>query len=192
MRRRANKNHNFDARVLTEIRGRYEIIREPLKTKDDCESVAEWRIAETIEVAENCTEDKSSQHEAVFQHQARPHPDSKTRPSVTEDEVSVGHVEELRRQMELPESCTVLSSAVTAAVAKILRRPTHQIGVLTEKAQRIKLVKELARALERLSNTTDEEYADQVISRMVAFAEASEEGVLASNYRARKEQQVNS
>ena len=134
--------------------------------------MAEWRIAET-QKSRNCT-DKLSQHEAVISSIKQDLTQIAKLNDVTEDEVSVGHVEELRRQMELPESCTVLSSAV-AAVAKILRETYPSDWGFDGEGTKDQIGKELARALERLSNTTDEEYADQVISRMVAFAEASKD-----------------
>ena len=165
---------NFDARSTDrEIRSRYRELFENPENRDDLAKRGRMADRRDVEVAENCT-DKSSQHEAVISSIARDLTEIAKLNDVTEGEVSVGHIKDLRSRMELPESCTVLSSSV-AAVAKILRETYPSDWGFDGEGTKDQIGKELARASERLSDRTDEEYADQVITRMVGFADAAKD-----------------
>jgi hypothetical protein len=156
-----------------EIRSRYRELFENPENKDDLAKRGRMADRRDQEISANCT-DKSSQHEAVIESIKQDLTQIANLNDVTEKEVSVGHLQALRSEMELPESCTVLSSSV-AAVAKILRETYPSDWGFDGEGTKDRIGKELARALSRLADRTDEEYADQVISRMVGFAQASKD-----------------
>lgn len=165
---------NFDASSTDRgIRSRYRELFENPENRDDLAKRGRMADRRDVEVAENCT-DKSSQHEAVISSITQDLTQIAKLNDVTEGEVSVGHIKDLRSRMELPESCTVLSSSV-AAVAKILRETYPSDWGFDGEGTKDQIGKELAGASERLSDRTDEEYADQVITRMVGFADAAKD-----------------
>ena len=165
-----------------EIRSRY---RELLEKPDNVDDLSKrGRLADNrdAEVAENCS-DKTAQHEAVIASIKQDLTQIANLNDVAENDISVGHEKDLRAEFDTPESCDVLSSNV-AAVAKILRETyPSDWGFERKPSDRLKasegtkdrIGKELEYLLKELSASTDDEYADDVITRMVGFAEASKD-----------------
>ena len=166
-----------------EIRGRYIELFEKPENKDDLSKRGRLADNRDAEVAENCS-DKMAQHEAVIASIKQDLTQIAKLNDVAESDIKVGHEEELRAEFDRPESCEVLSSTV-AAVAKILREtyPSDWGFELRNNNSRLKasegtkdrIGKELEVLLRDLSDNTDEEYADEVITRMVGFAQASKD-----------------
>jgi|GEM_PF-3470654 len=165
-----------------EIRSRY---RELLEKPDNVDDLSKrGRLADNrdAEVAENCS-DKTAQHEAVIASIKQDLTQIANLNDVAENDISVGHEKDLRAEFDMPESCDVLSSNV-AAVAKILRETyPSDWGFERKPSDRLKasegtkdrIGKELEYLLKELSASTDDEYADDVITRMVGFADASKD-----------------
>jgi len=165
-----------------EIRSRY---RELLEKPDNVDDLSKrGRLADNrdAEVAENCS-DKTAQHEAVIASIKQDLTQIANLNDVAENDISVGHEKDLRAEFDTPESCDVLSSNV-AAVAKILRETyPSDWGFERKPSDRLKasegtkdrIGKELEYLLKELSASTDDEYADDVITRMVGFADASKD-----------------
>lgn len=165
-----------------EIRSRYRELFEKPDNVDDLSKRGRLADNRDAEVAENCS-DKTAQHEAVIASIKQDLTQIANLNDVAENDISVGHEKDLRAEFDTPESCDVLSSNV-AAVAKILREtypsdwgferiPFDRLKASEGTKDRIG--KELEYLLKELSASTDDEYADDVITRMVGFAEASKD-----------------
>ena len=171
---------NSDARDTdSEIRSRYRELFEKPENKDDLAKRGRMADGRDAEVAENCT-DKMAQQEAIIASISQDLTQIANLNEVAEVNISVGHVERLERRRRLPESCDVLSSSV-AAVAKILRETypsdwgfiSRDEGLKAKEGTKDRIGKELDDRLSDLAYETDEQYADQVITRMVGFAESA-------------------
>jgi hypothetical protein len=165
-----------------EIRSRFRELFEKPENADDLSKRGRLADNRDAEVAENCL-DKTAQHEAVIASIKRDLTQIAKLNNLAESDISFGHERDLRAEFDTPESCDVLSSTV-AAVAKILREtyPSdwgfEEVGEVRLKASegtKDRIGKELEDLLMDLSASTDEEYADEVITRMVGFAEASKD-----------------
>lgn len=185
----ANKQINItngDADTTdNEIRSRFRELFENPENADDL--LKRGRLADNrdAEVAENCL-DKTAQHEAVIASIKRDLTQIAKLNNLAESDIHVGHERELRAEFAKPEACDVLSSNV-ATVAKILRETYPSDWGFEEEDESLdeslkasegtkdRIGKELEDLITRLSARTDEEYADEVITRMVGFAEASKD-----------------
>lgn len=165
-----------------EIRSRYRELFEKPDNVDDLSKRGRLADNRDAEVAENCS-DKTAQHEAVIASIKQDLTQIANLNDVAENDISVGHEKDLRAEFDTPESCDVLSSNV-AAVAKILRETyPSDWGFERKPSDRLKasegtkdrIGKELEYLLKELSASTDDEYADDVITRMVGFADASKD-----------------